>query len=177
MPGAPFSMNQNSIGLRHLASARNANRFPGVAEQAESAAVRQPGKAGGKQPRGTRVDVQAFGSALFTEQTWEQIARSLGLSGREVQIVRGVFDDRVESTIAADLGISTHTVHTHFDRLHRKLGVGTRTGLMLRVTRQFLALTASSANDLPPPLAVSRPGRQRKPASEVVAPKRGVSAK
>ena len=80
---------------------------------------------------------------MFTAQAWDQIARSLGLSGRELQIVRGVFDDRIESAIAADLGISAHTVHTYFDRLHRKLGVATRTGLVLRITREFLALAAS----------------------------------
>ncbi len=80
---------------------------------------------------------------MFTAQAWDQIACSLGLSGRELQIVRGVFDDRIESAIAADLGISAHTVHTHFDRIHRKLAVGTRAGLVLRVTREFLALAAS----------------------------------
>ena len=87
--------------------------------------------------------------------------------------MRAVFDDRKEHAIAADLGISARTVHTHFDRLRRKLGVGTRTGLMLRVTRQFLALAASSANDLPPPLAVSLPGGRRESAPEVMVPKRG----
>jgi ATP/maltotriose-dependent transcriptional regulator MalT len=83
---------------------------------------------------------------MFSAQVWEQIARSLGLSGRELQVVRGVFDDRIESAIATELGISPHTVHTHFDRLHRKLGVATRTGLVLRVTREFLALSASSSD-------------------------------
>jgi ATP/maltotriose-dependent transcriptional regulator MalT len=80
---------------------------------------------------------------MFTEQAWEQLARSLHLSGRELQIMRGVFDDQTELAIARDLAMSPHTVHTHFDRLHRKLGVATRTGLVLSITRQFLALSAS----------------------------------
>lgn len=82
---------------------------------------------------------------MFTGHVWEQIGRSLGLSDRELQVVRGVFDDQTELAIAGSLGISPHTVHTHFDRLHRKLGISTRTGLVLRVTREFLALTASPA--------------------------------
>ncbi len=82
------------------------------------------------------------GSAIFSEPAWHEVARSLGLTSSELQIVRGVFDDRVESAIAADPGISPHRVHTHFERLHRKLGVTTRTGLVLGITRQFLTLAA-----------------------------------
>jgi len=136
-------MNQISAVLQHSARPRTGSRCSGAAAGAGSAAVPQPGKAGPRRPRGARVNEQALGSAMFTAQAWDQIARSLGLSGRELQIVRGVFDDRIESAIAADLGISAHTVHTYFDRLHRKLGVATRTGLVLRITREFLALAAS----------------------------------
>jgi ATP/maltotriose-dependent transcriptional regulator MalT len=89
---------------------------------------------------------------MFTDQAWEQIGRSLDLSARELQIVRGVFDDRIESAIAEDLGISAHTVHTHFDRLHRKLGVATRTGLVLSITRQYLELIAPPQNPLQFPI-------------------------
>jgi hypothetical protein len=38
-----------------------------------------------------------LGSAMFSEQAWGEIARSLKLSGRELQIVRGVFDDQLNS--------------------------------------------------------------------------------
>ena len=91
----------------------------------------------------------ALGSAIFSEQAWAQIAWALDLSGRELQIVRGVFNDRTELRIAADLGISPNTVHTHFARLHHKLGVATRTGVVLRITRQYLTLTTSPQNPLP----------------------------
>ena len=87
---------------------------------------------------------------MFTEQAWARIARSLDLSGRELQVVRRVFDDRTESAIAADLGISAHTVHTYFYRLHHKLGVVDRVQLVLRITREFLALTVADVNALPP---------------------------
>ena len=96
-----------------------------------------------RRSRAARVEVRALGSAMFTAQAWEQIAHRLGLSSRELQIMRGVFDDRIEYAIAADLGISPHTVHTHFDRLRRKLGVGNRPQLILRVVNVFLTLTTS----------------------------------
>jgi DNA-binding CsgD family transcriptional regulator len=73
------------------------------------------------------------GSALLTEVEWEQTAHVLRLSGRELQIVRGVFDCRKEDAIAADLGIAPRTVDTHLERLYRKLTVTTRVALVLRV--------------------------------------------
>ena len=91
-----------------------------------------------------------LGSAMFSNQAWQEIAHSLKLSVRELQIVRGAFDDHTESTIAADLGISPHTVHTHFERLHFKLAVKSRVELVLRVTNEFFTLTAPSDSALPP---------------------------
>ena len=85
---------------------------------------------------------------MFAERAWGRISRSLNLSGRELQIVRAVFDDRIESAIAAELGISAHTVHTHFARLHRKLGVADRPQLILRIVNTFLKLPASPARAL-----------------------------
>lgn len=77
---------------------------------------------------------------MLSEDAWTEIARSLKLSGRELQILRGVFDDRTESALAADLAISPHTVHTYFERLHRKLAAANRVKLVLRVMAEFMAL-------------------------------------
>ena len=96
---------------------------------------------------------------MFTEQAWAEIARSLALSARELQIVRGVFDDRSEFSIAADLNISPHTVHTHFERLHHKLGVADRAELILCVMNEFLALTAAPESTLPSICANRTAGR------------------
>jgi DNA-binding NarL/FixJ family response regulator len=90
------------------------------------------------------------GSAMISELAWREIGRSLRLSGREVEIVRATFDDRKETAIATDLGIAPRTVHTHIERLHRKLAVEDRLQLVLRVMREFLALTLSSQGKLPP---------------------------
>jgi DNA-binding CsgD family transcriptional regulator len=96
---------------------------------------------------------------MLSEQAWREIARSLTLSARELQIVRGVFDDRIEFAIAADLGISPHTVHTHIDRLHHKLAVADRVELVLRVMQEFVALTIAPATVLPSICANRAAGR------------------
>ena len=96
---------------------------------------------------------------MFSEQAWAELARSLTLSARELQIVRGIFDDRIESTIAVDLNISPHTVHTYIERLYRKLAVADRVEMILRVTNQFLVLTAAPESRLPSICANRTTGR------------------
>ena len=102
---------------------------------------------------------QAPGSRIFNEQEWAKIGRSLKLSGRELQLVRGMFDDRTDFAIADDLGISPHTVHTHCKRSYRKLGVTDRAELILRVMREFIFLTASPGSTLAPICANRSAGR------------------
>lgn len=101
-------------------------------------------------PLNHRVQMRPVGSAMFSEHAWEAIARSLMLSGRERQIVRGIFDDDTDWGIAQGLGISLSTVHTHVERLHRKLAITNRPQLLLRVMQEFLTLTVSPENDLLP---------------------------
>ena len=96
------------------------------------------------------VQMRPVGSAMFTEHAWGEIACSLKLSGRERQIVRGIFNDDTDLSIAQHLGISLHTVHTHVERLHRKLAIMDRPQLLLRVMQEFVTLTVSPQNVLPP---------------------------
>lgn len=111
-------------------------RIPAVVSQVEP--VRCPaGVRGGR-------------SAVFTEQAWQTTAQSLKLSLRELQIIRAMFDYKKEYSIAADLGISPHTVHTHLERLHRKLGIADRTQLLVCIVTQFLRLTTAPGSALPP---------------------------
>lgn len=98
-------------------------------------------------------------SPMFSEQAWAQVAGSLGLSGRELEIVRGVFRGDAEPAIAAALGITSRTVHTHFERLYRKLGVTDRTRLILCVVHEVMTLTALPGTTLPPVCANFAAGR------------------
>jgi DNA-binding NarL/FixJ family response regulator len=90
------------------------------------------------------------GAGLFCGRTWTVLAVRLKLSGRELQIVRGIFNDQKEYTIAAELGVSPHTVHTERERLYRKLGINDRLQLVLLVVEEFLALTTAPGSTLPP---------------------------
>ncbi len=81
-----------------------------------------------------------IGRHVFPEPIWQQLASSLRLSGREFEIVQGVFDDRKELSIASLAGISPHTVNTYLQRLYRKLQVRSRPQLILRVMEEYLAL-------------------------------------
>lgn len=87
-------------------------------------------------------DRAAFADAqeIFSERNWARIAESLRFSGRETQIVMGIFDDDTEHGIGRRFGMSQHTVHTHLQRLYRKLGVSSRTQLILRVFGEYIAL-------------------------------------
>lgn len=93
-----------------------------------------------------RVD----GMPVLSEKAWVEIACALKLSGRELEILRGMFKDETEGSIAAGLGISRRTVHAHMERLHRKLGVKSRGHLIQRVMWEFIALSGSGKSKLPP---------------------------
>lgn len=87
----------------------------------------------------------AVGAAIFSDRTWKQLARSLSISDREFEMVHGVFDDLSEQAIAERCGMSPHTVHTHFKRLYQKLGVTSRTQLILRLFQEYLATSQGTA--------------------------------
>jgi len=106
-----------------------------------------------------RKRVRCSGSDIFSRAAWAELGRSLRLSGRELQIIRGIFDDLTEFAIASELGISCHTVHTHVERLHRKMDVRDRVELLLRVMCEFISLTAAAESTLPPICARRAAGR------------------
>jgi DNA-binding CsgD family transcriptional regulator len=87
---------------------------------------------------------------LLSEPAWDEVARALGLSARELQIARAVLDDKVEAAIAGDLGMSTHTVHAHLRGMFPKLGVHTRAGLVMAVWNELAKLILAADGALPP---------------------------
>lgn len=77
-------------------------------------------------------------TTLFTEEEWSRIAESLQISGRGLEITSLLFTNATESQISEQLGISRHTVHAHIERVYRKLDVGSRVELVVRVIAEYL---------------------------------------
>jgi DNA-binding CsgD family transcriptional regulator len=102
---------------------------------------------------------RATGSAIFSERAWDEVARTLGLSRREVELLRGMFDGLTESAIAAEVSISVRTVRARVARLHRKLRVTHRVALVLRVLVEFLKLAAVPGSGVLPICARRTAGR------------------
>lgn len=90
------------------------------------------------------------GALALNAAAWCEIRRGLKLSAREVQIVQGIFDDKLEDAIADELGISRNTLRTQLRRLRRKLRTANRVMLVLRVVEEFLRQTACDEATLPP---------------------------
>jgi len=124
-----------------------------VKRRKNPAAGKKPGD-GVTLPRGA-----PRGAAIFSDVAWAGIARSLKLSGRELAITRGVFDNLTEGAMAANLSISEHTIHTHLRRLFKKLRVTTRTQMAVRLMQEVLALTLAETSGLPPICCYHAKGR------------------
>lgn len=69
----------------------------------------------------------------ISDERWTPVVDALRLSPRELEIVRHLFDAKSEAMIAREMGLSIHTVHSHFVRLYRKVGVHDRCELVLRI--------------------------------------------
>ena len=102
-----------------------------------------------------------LGAAILSDHAWSEIAKALGITKREIQIVQGVFDNKHEVDIAERFKISPHTVHMHLNRLFKKLTVTSRTELVLRTVEQLVALTLSETAVLPPICPRHHAGRCR----------------
>jgi DNA-binding NarL/FixJ family response regulator len=94
--------------------------------------------------------VPPVGAVLLSDVAWAEIAHSLKLSGRQLEIVRNIFDNYTEMTIASNLRVSEHTIHSHLNRVFQKLRVTTRVQLVLRVMQEILTLTKAQGSCLPP---------------------------
>jgi DNA-binding CsgD family transcriptional regulator len=136
---------------------RLVNRRAGMAKKPKTRVLPVRSRDAASAPLGDKLHPP--GSLVLSEQVWNEIARSLKLSGQELQIVRKVFDDHTELAIAGQLRISSHTVHTHCERLYHKLAVTGRIQLVLRIINEYLALTAAPGSTLPSVCAIRTAGR------------------
>jgi DNA-binding CsgD family transcriptional regulator len=76
---------------------------------------------------------------LFSEGEWSVLSDAMGLTARQMEILRHLVAGLNDRDIArcADVGIPT--VRTHLTRLFARLGVQDRNELVVCVFRQFLA--------------------------------------
>lgn len=66
------------------------------------------------------------------------IVERLGLSNREIEIILYIMAERKDLFIAKELGISYNTLRTRLSRLFRKLGVHSRTGVVVAVFNEVI---------------------------------------
>lgn len=69
----------------------------------------------------------------LSDAQWQRIADALRLTSRERDVVAALLRGGQDKEIAHTLNLSSHTVHSHLDRIYRKVGVTTRCELILRV--------------------------------------------
>lgn len=77
---------------------------------------------------------------FLEEREWAIFIDELKLSRREAEISNLILEGRSERTIADVLAISTHTVHSHLERLYRKVHVRTRCELVGLFFRTYVRL-------------------------------------
>ena len=97
------------------------------------------------------ASVSAAGlSSFLNDAAWARLGEKLNFSRREIEVARALLlHDQREGAIARRLRISTHTVHSHLEHLHAKLGVRTRGELIAAVLTAFLLMTAEPNSPLP----------------------------
>jgi DNA-binding CsgD family transcriptional regulator len=88
---------------------------------------------------GTDTRADAGGCAAFLSRfEWKRIGRVLEFSPRESEIAALLLASHSDLEVASMLGISSHTVHSHLERLYRKLGVRSRSELLLRIFETYV---------------------------------------
>jgi len=80
---------------------------------------------------------------FIKESNWREIMRVLRISPRESEIIQYIMIGENEAFIASRLGISTHTIRTHLERLYNKLNVKSRSQLIVRIFEQYVSLDES----------------------------------
>ena len=107
-------------------------------------------------------------TTFLPEPSWQSIVRALGLSDREAQVTSLILGDgSCESAMAASLSISPHTVHTHLERIYRKLRVTNRSQVVSRIFQLYVnqETAAQVVEAAPAVYARRRPDRRAQPVS------------
>jgi DNA-binding CsgD family transcriptional regulator len=86
-------------------------------------------------------------TAFLSADEWDALRRMLSLSERQAEICVFILSDCSEAQIADGLGISCHTVHSHLERLYRKLAVKSRTELLVHLFQAYVHFSAERSVD------------------------------
>jgi DNA-binding NarL/FixJ family response regulator len=92
------------------------------------------------------MDTSLMPPGFLKHNEWAAILGKLRLSNRQRDLVEAIFAGERDDEIARRLRISPHTVHTHMPRLYAKLHVNDRTGVVIRVFAESVAMTRESEN-------------------------------
>lgn len=79
------------------------------------------------------------GKDMLSAEEWQEVGRCLGLSPRELSVVRLIFDGQSKAEMAASLEITPNTAHEYLRRIYGKLQARDRVGVVLRVVETRLA--------------------------------------
>jgi len=77
-------------------------------------------------------------SSRIATRKWASISKSLNLTDRQLDVVKGIFDGMDEVLIGIDLGISVHTVHSHRMSIYGKLEVRNSSDLISKIFITYL---------------------------------------
>ncbi len=91
------------------------------------------------------ADARSNGRALLGNVDWQRVRGQLGLSLRELQVVRHIFAGKTLSDIAQEMPLGLGTIKTYSQRVYRKLDITDRQQLTLLVVRVHLQLTNTVA--------------------------------
>lgn len=95
------------------------------------------------------------GAHLINSKQWKKIAFLLGISEREEQVCRLLFEGITREEIAEKMDIKVRTVRHYLERLHTKLRVSNRVALVLRIIQVRDALSEIPDRDFPDDLGLA----------------------
>lgn len=76
---------------------------------------------------------------LLSSDQWRRAGRDYKLTGRELDVCRGVARGLGTSELAQRLFVSREALRSHLKRVYRKTGVADRTSLVLLFVHGYLA--------------------------------------
>ena len=101
-------------------------------------------------PPPSPVQAQEAAAELSEEFGTELSPSILGLSARQIDVLRLLIEGKANKEISHRLGLSDSTVKTHLAAIFRKLGVGSRTQAVIAVARLGVSLHPAPNPPNPP---------------------------